>query len=209
MSATSSSTEAAAERDDRPTRSPRARWSAPSATCAARRPSTAQIFGDVSATLNAELEHSEGRSLIGLGHELLVPLARNTSQRQRACSAFALNGDKGKWRWTVTGNADLDARAHRHRPRQCSHFPRDRDARNDHVRRHHRDRQRQAVQASGRRCEHHADASAEARSTSTATGDRLGVVTDQLARRAPPAQRRSTSTCRSRAGTATSARSAI
>src|SRR5262249_46357927 len=35
------------------------------------------IFGSVSATLNTELEHDEGRSLIGLNDTLLVPLDRN------------------------------------------------------------------------------------------------------------------------------------
>ena len=38
-----------------------------------------QVLGDVSATLNAEVEHTEGRSLIGLGDTLLLPLARKTS----------------------------------------------------------------------------------------------------------------------------------
>lgn len=66
-----------------------------------------QILGNVSATLNTELEHQEGRSLIGLGETLLEPLARNTST-DSAHAGIALNGDKSNWRWTVTGNADLD-----------------------------------------------------------------------------------------------------
>jgi hypothetical protein len=66
-----------------------------------------QILGDVSATLNTEIEHSEGRSLIGLGDTLLLPLARNTSS-DSAHAGGVLNGTKGQWRWTLTGNADLD-----------------------------------------------------------------------------------------------------
>jgi hypothetical protein len=63
------------------------------------------LFGDVSATLNTELEHSEGRSLIGLGQDLLV-LDRN-SRSDSAHAGIALNGDKSGWRWTLTGNGDL------------------------------------------------------------------------------------------------------
>src|SRR4051794_4215560 len=66
-----------------------------------------QILGDVSATLNAEVEHNEGRSLIGLGDILLTPLARNNSA-DSAHLGTTLNGDKGKWHWTVTGNADWE-----------------------------------------------------------------------------------------------------
>jgi hypothetical protein len=66
-----------------------------------------QILGDVSATLNAEVEHNEGRSLIGLGDILLTPLARNNSA-DSAHLGTTLNGDKGKWHWNVTGNADWE-----------------------------------------------------------------------------------------------------
>ena len=66
-----------------------------------------KILGDVSATLNTELEHQEGRSLIGLGETLVEPLARNTSS-DSAHAGIALNGTKKDWRWTLTGNADLD-----------------------------------------------------------------------------------------------------
>src|SRR5205814_2098820 len=84
-----------------------------------------QIFGDVSATLNTELEHSEGRSLIGLNPSLLEPLARTTSA-DSAHAGIVLNGQtKSQWRWTVTGNADLD-RSLTHTERDNSTFPRDR-----------------------------------------------------------------------------------
>ena len=58
-----------------------------------------QVLGDVSATLNTELEHSDGRSLIGLGETLLLPLARNTSS-DSAHAGLTLNGTKSDWRWT-------------------------------------------------------------------------------------------------------------
>jgi hypothetical protein len=77
-----------------------------------------QVFGDVSATVNAELEHSEGRSLIGLGDILLLPLARNTNAESAHLGAV-LNGTKSNWHWTLTGNADLDhsfTRTQRDRP---------------------------------------------------------------------------------------------
>ncbi len=57
--------------------------------------------------LNAEVEHNEGRSLIGLGDILLTPLARNNSA-DSAHLGTTLNGDKGKWHWNVTGNADWE-----------------------------------------------------------------------------------------------------
>jgi hypothetical protein len=66
-----------------------------------------QILGDVSATLNTEVEHSEGRSLIGLGDTLLLPLARNSSSDSLHAGGV-LNGTRGPWRWILTGNADLD-----------------------------------------------------------------------------------------------------
>src|SRR6476619_4701360 len=54
------------------------------------------ILGNVSATLNTELEHQEGRSLIGLNETLLEPLARNTSSNS-AHAGIALNGTKKDW----------------------------------------------------------------------------------------------------------------
>jgi hypothetical protein len=66
-----------------------------------------QIFGNVSATLNTELEHTEGRSLIGLGETLLEPLARHTTS-DSAHAGTTLNWDKAQWHWNVTGNADWE-----------------------------------------------------------------------------------------------------
>ncbi len=62
-------------------------------------------LGTLGATGNVELEHNEGRSLIGLGDTLLLPLARETST-DTAHAGGVLNGALGTWHWTVTGNAD-------------------------------------------------------------------------------------------------------
>jgi len=66
-----------------------------------------EIFGDVSATLNTEVEHTDGYSLIGLSDTLDAALARNTST-DTAHAGATLNGTKGDWRWTLTGNGDLE-----------------------------------------------------------------------------------------------------
>jgi hypothetical protein len=81
------------------------------------------IFGDVGATLNAELEHNEGRSLNGLGDILLEPLARDTDTNS-AHLGTTLNGNKGGWNWNVTGNADWE-RSLTDTDRDDAQFPRD------------------------------------------------------------------------------------
>jgi iron complex outermembrane recepter protein len=63
------------------------------------------VLGDVGATVNAEVEYNEGRSLFGLSGAL-VPLVRDTNS-EAAHLGFALNGNKGKWRWSATGNGDV------------------------------------------------------------------------------------------------------
>ena len=65
------------------------------------------IWGDVGATLNAELEHTDGHSLIGLNPSLLEPLARDTSTNSAHLGGVLNGTTKSQWRWTVTGNADL------------------------------------------------------------------------------------------------------
>jgi hypothetical protein len=83
------------------------------------------IFGNVSATLNTELEHNEGRSLIGLNPSLLEPLGRDAST-DSAHAGVTLNGQtNSQWRWTFTGNADLD-RSLTRTDRDDPTFPRDR-----------------------------------------------------------------------------------
>jgi hypothetical protein len=65
-----------------------------------------EVLGNVSATLNTELEHNDGRSLIGPDEAFLDPLVRNT-RTDSAHAGTTLNWDKAKWHWNVTGNADL------------------------------------------------------------------------------------------------------
>ena len=70
-------------------------------------PSTATCRPTVSGTLNTELEHIDGRSLIGLNPTLLEPLARN-NYSDTAHIGVVVNGQtKSQWHWTVTGNGDL------------------------------------------------------------------------------------------------------
>ena len=64
------------------------------------------VLGDVSATVNAEVEYSDGRSLFGLSDFALEPLVRDTNN-ETAHLGFALNGDRGSWRWSATGNGDI------------------------------------------------------------------------------------------------------
>ena len=83
------------------------------------------ILGNVSATLNGELEHQEGRSLIGLNQTLIEPLGRKTNT-DTAHLGTTLNGQtKSQWKWTLTGNADL-ARTVTHTDRDNATFPEDR-----------------------------------------------------------------------------------
>jgi len=66
-----------------------------------------QILGDVSATLNTEVEHIDGLSLLGLGDNLVEPLPRNTTT-DTAHAGLTMNGTKGNWRWTLTSDGDLE-----------------------------------------------------------------------------------------------------
>jgi hypothetical protein len=84
-----------------------------------------QLSSDISGTLNTELEHNEGHSLIGLNPSLLEPLDRNTTT-DSAHAGMVLNGTtKSQWRWTLTGNADLD-RTLTHTDQDDPNFPRNR-----------------------------------------------------------------------------------
>ncbi len=84
-----------------------------------------QVFGNVSATLNTELEHNEGVSFIALNPNLLEPLARNT-ETNTAHAGLTLNGQtKSQWHWNVTSNADYaDTLTKSDQPNSV--FPRDR-----------------------------------------------------------------------------------
>jgi hypothetical protein len=82
------------------------------------------VLGDVSATLNTEVEHDEGHSLIGLNGTLLEPLDRLTNTNS-AHAGLTLNGStKSQWKWNVTGNADWDRDTTRS-DRDDASFPRD------------------------------------------------------------------------------------
>jgi hypothetical protein len=84
-----------------------------------------QILGNVSATLNTELEHVDGESFIGLNTSLLEPLERDTSSNT-AHVGVVLNGTtKFQWHWTLTGNGDL-ARNITDSDRDSAQFPTDR-----------------------------------------------------------------------------------
>jgi hypothetical protein len=66
-----------------------------------------QVFGTASGTLNAEVEHNDGLSYLGLNPSLLDPRARNNSTNT-AHLGGTLNGQtKSQWRWNVTSNLDL------------------------------------------------------------------------------------------------------
>ena len=64
---------------------------------------TRTVLGNVGATVNAELEHSDGKS--GLGFDT-GPLLRDTSN-DSAHVGLTFNGTKGRWRWSAIGNADV------------------------------------------------------------------------------------------------------
>ena len=83
------------------------------------------VFGNVSGTLNTELEHSEGRSLIGLNPSLLEPLARTTDANSVHLGGVLNGTTRSQWRWTVTSNADLDVNRTRS-DRNDPSFPTDR-----------------------------------------------------------------------------------
>ena len=65
-----------------------------------------RVLGTASGTLNAEVEHVSGRSLIGLDDTLTRPLDRDT-RTDSAHLGGTVNGDKAGWHWNLTGNADL------------------------------------------------------------------------------------------------------
>jgi hypothetical protein len=78
------------------------------------------VLGDVSATVNGEASHTEGRSLFGIptssvtnggvtslqGFPALGALARDRST-DAAHLGLTLNGQKQRWHWSATGNGDL------------------------------------------------------------------------------------------------------
>jgi len=84
-----------------------------------------QVLGNISATLNTEVEHDEGHSLIGLNETLIEPRDRNTTTNS-AHAGVTLNGaTKSQWKWNITSNADW-ARDTTGTDRDNVAFPRDR-----------------------------------------------------------------------------------
>ena len=84
-----------------------------------------QVLGNISATLNTEVEHDEGHSLIGLSETLIEPRDRNTTTNS-AHAGVTLNGaTKSQWKWNITSNADW-ARDTTGTDRDNVAFPRDR-----------------------------------------------------------------------------------
>jgi len=65
------------------------------------------MFTNGSATINTELEHSDGRSLIGFNPSLLNPLARTVDTNTAHVGAVLNDTTKSQWRLTLTGNGDL------------------------------------------------------------------------------------------------------
>ena len=63
-------------------------------------------LGTVGATVNTEIEHSQGKSLLGLSEFALEPLVRDTTSNS-AHIGGVLNGNADRWRWSATGNADV------------------------------------------------------------------------------------------------------
>lgn len=64
------------------------------------------VLGNAAATLNAEVEHSDGRSLLGLSDVGLEPLTRDTNS-DSVHLGMTLGGNTGPWRWSLTSNGDV------------------------------------------------------------------------------------------------------
>ena len=142
---------AAADRARSKSSSPHARCWAPSATLACPATFNRQVLGDVSATLNTELEHSDGRSLIGPRRHALDAARPQDEQRQRACRADAQRRRSRTGAGRVTSNADLERDVTRTDRDSRPARPR---ARDHGLGRHQGDRERQPFRASGGQCEH-------------------------------------------------------
>lgn len=66
------------------------------------------LFGDVSSTLDGQVEYSENESLLGPSFmNIGDPLAREGDTLSGHLGA-AFNGQKDRWRWSLTGNYDVN-----------------------------------------------------------------------------------------------------
>ena len=66
------------------------------------------VLGNVSGTFNGEVEHTDGRSLIGLSNNIPYAILGRKTTADSAHAGVSLNWDKWDWRWSVTGNADYE-----------------------------------------------------------------------------------------------------
>ena len=65
------------------------------------------LFEDISSTFNAQVEYSDGRSLLGPSLALVGdPLTRETNTLSGE-TGFSFNGNRGRWRWSATGEYAL------------------------------------------------------------------------------------------------------
>lgn len=65
------------------------------------------LFGDISTTVEGQVEWSDSRSRLGPSSvNLGEPLERDTESLSGQL-ALALNGDRGHWRWSLTGAYDI------------------------------------------------------------------------------------------------------
>ena len=103
-------------------RSPRARCVGTKRDMRASATINRQVLGNVSGTLNAELEHNDGRSLIGLNSALLEPLARNTSTNSAHARRRAQRHDQVAMAVDCDRQCRPRSQHHADRPRQCR-FP--------------------------------------------------------------------------------------
>ncbi|MDO9490478.1 MAG: TonB-dependent receptor, partial [Sphingomonadaceae bacterium] len=65
------------------------------------------IFGDVSATLDGQVETSDGRSRLGPSIVNAGEALERDSDALSGRLGVALNGDRGRWRWSMTGAYDI------------------------------------------------------------------------------------------------------
>jgi hypothetical protein len=65
------------------------------------------LFGDVSSTLDGQIEASSGQSLLGPSVVAVGEPLRRDSDNLSGHLGVALNGQKDKWRWSLTGAYDI------------------------------------------------------------------------------------------------------
>ena len=109
-----------------------------------------QVLGDVSATLNTEVEHNRGSRADRPRRPTRSIRSRANTRPTLPMPGVTLNGDKAQWRWNVTGNADLD-RTLTDTDRNSVDFPSRPRSRDEHFGRHYGDGERDPLQGPGGR----------------------------------------------------------